>query len=174
MNGSAQVKPAEEAPEPHDPRKATILSAVLPGAGQIYNGKWWKAPIVYGGLAVSVYAIIENSARYNTYKEAIVLRTDDDPNTVDDFDPDSPNTPINERYTVDNLKTLLDYYQRNRDLSYVAVVAVYLLQIIDANVDGHLYNFDVSDDLSMRLEPSLFNFQPMTPSYPGVKVKFSF
>lgn len=130
----------------HSPLKATIMSAALPGLGQVYNGKWWKVPIIYGGFGGLVYSAVANDLKCQTYKEAYLLRVDDDPNTVDQFAG---------RYSDANLRELVDFYQRNRDISLIFTGVLYALNIIDATVDAHLKDFDVSDDLSMSVRPTM-------------------
>ncbi|MBL4585467.1 MAG: hypothetical protein JKX84_00200 [Flavobacteriales bacterium] len=132
--------------KPHSPLKASIMSAVLPGPGQIYNGKWWKVPIVYGAIGGLVYSSVFNNIKCATYRNAYLIRIDDDPNTVDQF--------VGE-FTDSNLRDLKDKFQRQRDLSLVLTGVFYLLNIVDASVDGHLKNFDVSDDLTLNIEPSI-------------------
>lgn len=156
----SDTKQTEE-PKVHDPITAAILSARLPGLGQVYNRKYWKVPIVYVGLAASIYFVDFNTGYYQTYKDAYLLRVDGDSTTIDDF-------PF---YTESNIKDLMDYYHRNLELSYIATGVVYLLNILDATVDAHLFDFDIKDDLSMRLEPSLIAMQSQT--YPGLSLKFS-
>lgn len=130
----------------HSPRKASILSAVLPGAGQVYNRKYWKAPIVIGGLGVSYYFIRENNGQYQRYKDAYLALTDNDPGTVDEFEG---------RFSAQSLLNVADTYRRWRDLSYIAIGAVYILNIVDASVDAHFVRFDVGRDLSLQVAPSL-------------------
>lgn len=130
----------------HSPRKASILSAVLPGAGQIYNRKYWKAPIVWGGLATTVYFIRENDSQFRRFKAAYIAVVDSDPNTVDEFEG---------RYSAGQLLDVTDTYRRWRDMSYIAFGLVYMLNVIDASVDAHFVRFDVSTDLSLRVGPSL-------------------
>ncbi len=130
----------------HSPRKASILSAVLPGAGQVYNRKYWKVPIVIGGLGASYYFIRENNSQYQRYKDAYIALTDNDPATVDEF---------GGRYSAQNVLNVADTYRRWRDLSYIAIGMVYVLNIVDASVDAHFVRFDVGRDLSMELSPSL-------------------
>jgi len=151
-----------EDPKEHDPITAAILSARLPGLGQVYNRKYWKVPIVYAGLATSIYFVDFNTGYYQTYRDAYILRVDGDSSTIDDF-------PF---YTETNIKDLMDYYHRNLELSYIATGVIYLLNILDATVDGHLFDFDIQDDLSLRFEPSLIAVQNQT--YPGISFKFSF
>ncbi|MBK7296063.1 MAG: hypothetical protein IPI91_05085 [Flavobacteriales bacterium] len=132
--------------ERHSPKKASILSALAPGAGQIYNRKYWKAPIVWAGLGVSAYFIVENTKQYRRYKDAYIAIVDNDPTTIDEF---------NGSVSADRVLDVVDTYRRWRDLSYIAMGAVYALNIIDASVDAHFVRFDVSPDLSMEMGPSL-------------------
>lgn len=131
---------------PHSVKKATLLSAALPGAGQWYNKKYWKIPIIYGGLGACTYLAIDNHRQYKKYLEAFFDRTDGDSTTVD---------PYVGIYTDPaQLIELQDTYRRWRDLSIIIGVAVYALNILDAHVDAHLYYFNVSKNLSLRLEPA--------------------
>jgi len=129
---------------PHSPLKATVYSALLPGAGQIYNKKFWKLPIVYGGLGTCIYFIDRNTRKFNTYKNALIAEQDGDPATV--------NTT---GYSAFQLDQLQDTYRNWKDLSWIICAGVYVLQILDANVDAHLFYFDVSKDLSLFVRPSL-------------------
>lgn len=134
----------------HSPRKATLFSAVLPGLGQAYNKKYWKIPIVYAGLGVSIYFLQDNIRQINYFKQSYRNETDPDPNTINDSG-----------YSETTLQELVSQHKRWRDFSYIGLVAVYLLNIIDASVDAHLFYFDVSQDLSMSVRPSLqFTAQP--------------
>lgn len=126
----------------HSPRKATLLSAVLPGAGQVYNKKVWKVPVVYGGFALAGYFLNENLKRVDLYRSDLKAIQDGDPNTV-------PQT----NFPQGTLNDLLDQYKDWRDLSYISIGAIYALQIIDANVDAHLFDFDVDEDLSLTILP---------------------
>lgn len=126
----------------HSPRTATLRSALLPGLGQAYNEKYWKIPVIYGGLAASVYFIDRNGGSYRRYRQALIDRHD--PNRTD---------PFEGIYTEQQLNSLKDTYRRWRDYSYIGLIAVYVLQVVDANVDAHLYDFDVGDDLSLRMRP---------------------
>ncbi|MEZ4740132.1 MAG: DUF5683 domain-containing protein [Flavobacteriales bacterium] len=130
----------------HSPPKATILSAVIPGAGQIYNRKYWKAPIAWAGLGISLYFIQDNQTQYRRYKDAYIAVVDGDPNTVDEF---------NGEVSSSQLLDLTDTYRKWRDMSYIAFGLVYILNVVDANVDAHFVRFDVSRDLTVGLGPSL-------------------
>jgi len=120
--------------------KAALMSAILPGSGQVYNKKYWKVPVIYGGAAVLVYFISVNNTEYKKFQEAIIVRNDGDSLTEDEYP----------RYTDENLKAYKDYYRRNRDLCYIFAGLLYTLNILDAYVDSQLLNFDVSDDLSLH------------------------
>ena len=127
----------------HQPKRATIYSAILPGAGQVYNRKYWKVPIVIGGLGVSYWFIHDNNKEYQRYKSAYLDVVN---GRSDEF---------NGQYSGDQLRNVADTYHRWRDLSYVAFGLVYALNIIDASVDAYFVRFDVSNDLSLRAGPSL-------------------
>jgi hypothetical protein len=130
----------------HRPMRATIYSALLPGAGQIYNRKYWKAPIAWGGLGTCVYFIHRNNTEFKRYKTAYLAQVDGDPATVDEF---------NGRFSPETVRNVADQYQRWRDLSYICLAGVYILNVVDAAVDGYFVHFDVGDDLSLDLGPSL-------------------
>ena len=127
----------------HQPARAAIYSAVIPGAGQVYNRKYWKVPIVFAGLGISYWFIQDNNKEFQRYKTAYLDVLNDRP---DEFDG---------QYGADQLRDVADTYQRWRDLSYVAVGLVYALNIIDASVDGYFVRFDVSKDLTLHAGPAL-------------------
>ena len=122
----------------HSPKKATIMSVIIPGAGQVYNKKYWKVPIVWGGIGVALYASQLNRDYYHEYRENYLLSLEG-------------NYTGNE--TSLSLQSTMNYYRQMMETSYVIAGAVYLLQILDANVDAQLMSFDVSDDLSMDVIP---------------------
>ncbi len=130
-------------------KKATTLSTILPGAGQIYNGSYWKVPFVLGGFATMAYVIDWNNRGFKRFSTAYKLVTDGDPATVDEF---------NGRYSGDFLKNLRNNYRRNRDLCIILTGGLYLLNIIDAHVDSQLKDYDISDDLTMNFEPAMIDF----------------
>ena len=143
-----------------NPKRALWLALVLPGAGQIYNRKYWKIPIVYGGFVGCIYAMQWNNQMYRDYSQAYLDIMDDDPNTqsynqflhlgnkIDD-------TNI-ERYKK-LFKSRKDRYRRWRDMSYFVLVGVYALSVIDAYVDASLSEFDISKNLSLSVEPTIMN-----------------
>ncbi|CAI2765279.1 DUF5683 domain-containing protein [Flavobacterium collinsii] len=136
--------------DPLTPAKAAFYSAILPGLGQAYNKKYWKIPLVYGAIGTSLYFYLDNNKKYNNYRDAYKRRL--------------------EGYNDDNYKFLDDsrliagqkFYQRNRDLSLLFVVGFYALNIIDANVDAALIQFNVNERLSLRPEiyPDMITFKP--------------
>ncbi len=129
------------------PRKAALLAAVFPGFGQIYNGKYWKVPIIYAGFAGIAYAVVWNNDKYQLYKRVLLARSVNA--TAED--------PLNGILgTIDptRLQSTVENYNRDRDLSIIIMVALYGLQIMDAIVDAHLMDFDTDTDLSFELKPS--------------------
>ncbi len=144
--------PAEK-PE-HSPRKATIYSAVLPGMGQIYNKKYWKVPLIYIGFGAFAYFIDWNNDQYVLYRQAYADIVDDDPNTnsFEDLNFEGRWDGQTQQFTT-ALQRAKDYSRRNRDLVIISTAAFYALNIIDASVDAHFFNFDIGDDLTMRWIP---------------------
>lgn len=126
----------------HSPRKALLFSAVLPGLGQAYNKKYWKIPIIYAGFAGIAYAIVFNQRYYSDYKNAYYNRANGLPD----------NYPL---YTEDDLLTLDNYYHKYRDLSIICGGFLYILNLVDANVDAQFFTFDVSDNLTLQVQPYL-------------------
>ena len=149
----------------HSPKKAAILSAVLPGAGQVYNKKYWKVPLIYAGAAGLVYSFKFNQSRYLQYRNAYKFRIDADASTVDGY------VGV---YSDDNLNTLQKYYHRYRDLTIIGFAVVYALNIVDASVDAHLFTFDVSDDLSMKVQPTFINTAGSNKYSTGIGVSLHF
>lgn len=171
---SSALTYAQDAPKPkpfafltdtaHNPKKAVFFSAILPGSGQLYNRKYWKTPIVYTGFATIGYLAWQNNALYQTYRSAYTARNDNDPATVDTFP---------SYISAASLKANRDYYRRNRDLSYIGIGVWYILQLVDANVDAHLFTFTTSDDLSFHWQP-IWN-QPRTDRVTaGINLQLTF
>jgi Ca2+/Na+ antiporter len=130
----------------HSPKLATIMSAVVPGLGQVYNKKYWKVPVVYAGFGIIGYSIYKSSKNYNQFLTAYTYRNDNDPTTID---------TVFTQYRNEDIIIAKDYYRRNRDLSYIIGVLWYVINIVDATVDAHLFYFNLSDDLSFSVKPSL-------------------
>ena len=133
-----------DSPKVHSVRKATLWSTYLPGAGQVYNRKTWKVPIIYAAFVGMGYLIKFNHDNFKKFDNALLKRYDNDPTTVDDYA---------DIYSEDNLRSLSEFYRRNRDLSVIGLTLVYVLNIIDAHVDAHLFTFNVDDNLSLQVNP---------------------
>jgi hypothetical protein len=167
----AEVKVTEDLPKekkekpdlstlPKNPRKATILSAIIPGAGQVYNNKAWKVPLIYAGFMTDIYFIGFNNKRYQTFRTALFAFDDGDKSQF---------PSLNREALVRNV----DYWRQNRDLTILLLAAIYALNLIDANVDAHLSGFDISDDISMKIEPNVGTFAASGNSL-GLILKFQF
>ncbi len=130
----------------HDPNKAALYSAILPGLGQAYNKKYWKIPFVWGGIAGFAYLIDWNNDQYQSFKKNLAYEI-----------AQNPNFPNNTPYDAETLKSGRDQYRRNRDMFIIFGVMFYMLNIIDAHVDAHLIEFDVNKDLSVQLKPTIQN-----------------
>jgi hypothetical protein len=143
-----------------NPQRALWLALVIPGGGQIYNRKYWKLPIVYGGFVGCIYALNWNNNMYKDYAQAYLDIMDDDPNTA------SYNkflhlgrqiTPQNEERYKQIFKSRKDKYRRWRDLSFFVMLGIYAISVIDAYVDAELSDFDISKDLSLKVRPAVMN-----------------
>lgn len=156
---------------PHSPKTATIMSACLPGLGQIYNGKWWKVPIVYAGFGGLGYMVYTNYYEYRSYLHAYEYKTGDLPEgvTLNQHETDLAN-----KYADSQLQTYKESYRRSLELFSIITVAWYGLNIVDACVDGHLYNYDISDDLSLSVDPYLRPTETLVllPQYTQVGLSF--
>lgn len=171
-NDSVKVKkPVVE----HSPRRATIYSAVLPGLGHIYNRKYWKVPLVYGGFATLGYFINFNNGEYIKFRQAYSDIIDNDPSTdsyvklVTDPRRLEPDKILQ---LTESLRNAKDYWRRNRDLVVIGTVVFYAVNIIDASVDAHFFNFDISDDLTFNWVPA--PMMCMDNKLIGIHCKFTF
>ena len=154
--------------------KATTLSLICPGAGQIYNKSYWRVPIVVGGFASTIYCIDWNNRGYQRFKKAYRLRADYDQNP--DLYPNGSADEFKGRYASSFLKNLRNSYRRNRDLCIILTAGLYILQAIDAHVDAHLRDYDVSDDLSVNVTP-MVSYNPYMGDSSvavGMNVAFNF
>ena len=144
-----------------NPKRALWLSLVLPGAGQIYNRKYWKLPFIYGGFLGCTYALMWNQQMYRDYSQAYLDIMDDDPRTCSYLEMLPPRYDITGR--EEQFKKLFkrkkDFYRRYRDLSAFCFVGVYLLSVVDAYVDAQLSEFEISPDLSMSVRPAVMEAQ---------------
>lgn len=158
----------------HSPHKATMYSVMLPGLGQIYNKKYWKVPILYAGIGVTIYAIKRNTDNFNKYKDGFQdfsqfykwkyqspdqtpqLEEPTSKRYEDLYNADFNNTTPNfDNWFKTQLQNKKDSFKHDRDLSYIILAGVYVLNIIDAAVDAHFTNFNVNDDLTIRVEPAV-------------------
>lgn len=158
---------AEVEPFKPNPTKALIYSALVPGLGQIYNRKYWKLPFVYGGLMGCLYAVTWNQGNYSDYSNAYWGTVQENPlehkdlwqnfvtGSIDLNDDEAMLAKAGDKNFQDQLKRRKDYYRRFRDISIFIGVGVYVLGMLDAYVDAHLFDFDISPDLSMRVEPAI-------------------
>jgi len=159
----------------HSPRRATIYSAVLPGLGQIYNRKYWKVPIVYGGFATLGYFINFNNEQYTLYRQAYSDIIDSDPNTTSYLKLKvNPSLLQPDRISnfTDALKSQKDYWRRNRDFVVIGTAVFYALNIIDASVDANFFDFDISDDLTINWAPG--PMISMDKKLIGLQCRFTF
>jgi hypothetical protein len=131
----------------HSPRKATIMSALLPGLGQIYNKKYWKVPVIYVGFGVMTYFIVTNANEYINYKCAYIEKSYGD--TAGSY------SNLVNKYSAANLLSAREYYRRNLEISILLTTVWYIINIVDASVDAHLFTYNISKDLSLKVEPTL-------------------
>ena len=163
-----------------DPQRALWLALVIPGGGQIYNRKYWKLPLVYGGFLGCTYAFTWNQQMYSDYSQAYLDIMDDNPATESYRDFLPPNFDITgreDRYK-EIFKNRKNRYRRWRDLSVFCFAGVYILSVIDAYVDAQLSEFDITPDLTMNIEPTVINTnpreaRPQQQSY-GIGCSFNF
>jgi hypothetical protein len=146
----------------HSPRKAVIYSAVLPGLGQIYNGKYWKLPIIYGAGGALAYAVGYNQLKYTKFRDAYANGNPQEKALID-----------GQYYDYEVLPRGRDYYRRYRDLSVIGFGLLYFLNVVDAMVDAHFFYYDVSDDLSLRIEPAVLDDQGLTSAV-GFRINIGF
>ncbi|MFM7768966.1 MAG: DUF5683 domain-containing protein [Bacteroidota bacterium] len=145
---------------PHSPLKATVYSSVIPGLGQVYNKKIWKTPIVLGGMGTCVFFISKNSKEFQFWKSAYIAVNDTDPNT------NATGIALGLSKAQIDFNRLL--YKKYLDISYLSLIGVYALQILDAHVDAHLFQFDVSPNLSLRTTPIVH------PTFSGIHLTLQF
>ena len=162
-------------------KRAMWLAIVIPGAGQIYNRKYWKLPIVYGGFVGCLYAMTWNNQMYKDYSQAYMDIMDNDPNTqsYNQFlHLGNTITDANKERYQDLFRRRKDYYRKYRDLSIFCLIGVYALSVIDAYVDASLSEFDISKDLSLRVEPAVINSNasqnPLKPTFVGLQCSINF
>lgn len=142
-----------------NPKVAMICSAIVPGLGQAYNHKYWKMPIVYAGIGTMIYFISYNQALYITARNAV----------------HNPGDNLYKYYTASDLVSLESQFERDRNLSIIGALFIYMLNIVDANVDAQFHHFDVSDNISLRFTPQLNTDITGKPAIqPGLSFAFKF
>lgn len=152
--------------KPHSPTRAAVFSAILPGLGQGYNKKYWKIPIVYAGFGVITYFIATNTKEYRNYKEAYTYVASGDSSAIDN--------ELVGRYDEDQLLSGKNYYRRNMEFSYILGGLWYILNIIDATVDAHFFDYDISEDLSIRVDPVMLHRRDDYRPVSGLKLTLNF
>lgn len=168
VDSTQVVIPTKDSVEFHSPQRAALLSAILPGLGQVYNKKVWKVPLIYAGIGTIGYFIGWNNKNYKIYRTAYNDISDGDETTNSFLDIEaSKYYDLDNPTQYNNFKTGLsrqqDYLRRNRDLLIISMAAFYGLNIIDASVDAHFFDFDISEDLTFNWQPTMgtFNKQPL-------------
>lgn len=156
--------PVAKKKEPHDPQKATIRSAILPGWGQAYNGQYWKIPVVYGALSIPVITFVFNNTWYKRTRDAYTIVVNNDTAHFGEIYGDLA------KYDARTLQSARNQYRRDRDYSVLWFLILWGVNVVDATVFGHLKHFDVSDDLDVRVNPT---FNNATKS-PGLSFVFNF
>jgi hypothetical protein len=150
----------------YDPQRALLLAAVVPGLGQIYNKKYWKLPLVYGGFFAIGYGFNNYNNFYHKYKRELFY------NLENGYDQDNQARP-GSNITTGTYRTAVDFYRNKRDLMAMLMVGMYLLQIIDAHVDAHLKEFDLNPNLQVSIQPS-FNQSDLIGRQAGASLVFKF
>lgn len=179
--------------KPHSPHKATLMAMALPGSGQIYNKQWWKVPILYGGIAADLYGIVWNQKRFKEYRNAYVEWVQYTEALAENPDTPYPSNPAWDKIpksfdvqtdpylqtdggrtwfknTLNNRKTS---FKRNRDLCYIIMAAIYAVNVIDATVYAHFYDFEIDDDLSFHIQPSS-SYSPISGGCIGLTLTLNF
>lgn len=146
--------------DPLTPAKAAFYSAIVPGLGQAYNKKYWKVPLVYGALGVSIYYYLDSNKKYHQYRDVYKRR-------LEGYSDDKFSY-----YDNDRLISAQKFYQRNRDLSSLFVVGFYILNIVDANVDAALLQFNVNENLSVR--PDIYRNDVTFRANVGLTLNYNF
>ncbi|MCS6935591.1 MAG: DUF5683 domain-containing protein [Chitinophagales bacterium] len=150
----------------HSPAKAAVFSGLLPGLGQAYNKKYWKIPVVYAGLGGLGYAVYHTASRFHTYRQAYRLQVDNDPATTGE---------VNGIEDPDILKVYRDTYKNYLDISAICLSLWYALQIVDAAVDAHLFEWNMRDDLSVSWRPAVYTPGALFPqAHLGISTRLCF
>ena len=157
------------APVQHSPKRAALYSAVVPSLGQAYNHKWWKMPIVLGGVAGLGYYGYINYMDFDTMKKACAYKAGNSTYTNAEID------QLVAKYSETQLQTIRNDYRRSFEISCIAMFAWWVLNIVDATVDAYFFEYDISSDLSMSVSPCMMNAEvPTMGMTTGVSLKFNF
>lgn len=154
-------------PKPHSPNKAALFSAIIPGAGQVYNKKYWKIPVVYAGFGTLIYFIDNNNKEFKKFRDAYSYKASANPDL-------SKYNDYVDKYPLSSLLEGRDYYRRNRDLCYIITSVWYVLNVVDAAVDAHLFDYDVSDNLGISLKPKILPLSSAPQPTFQLSVSFQF
>ncbi len=186
------VKKSEKKVFTAEPFRATMLAVALPGLGQIYNRKYWKVPFVYVGFGALAYAVGFNQKEYNVFLKAYQDFTDNIPETnsyldvIKNIDPKSfdpslypagkvPSSVLtNAEWYKERMLRQVDYFKRYRDLSYIGIAAWYLFTVLDANVDASLFNYDVKDNLELKVQPAVVPAPGQAGPVVGLSLRVTF
>jgi Family of unknown function (DUF5683) len=152
------------------PRTATLRSLMVPGWGQVYNRQYWKLPLVAGAFAVNIVFIVRNDERYHYYRRQLGLSVQSGTSVKVPLYGDEGNV---REFNQDQLNNIVAGYRKNRDGSYLILFAVWAANIIDANVTAHLKTFDMTDDISLKIQPSFSSPEIMEPVF-GAKLTLAF
>jgi hypothetical protein len=160
---SDTIKPAK-----HSARKATLYSMALPGLGQAYNHKYWKIPVIYAGFGTLAYFIHANNKKYMDFKEAYKYKAGDSTSIK------PVGNPYVDKYDASQLLEGQNYYRRNLEVSIMFTAVLYILNVVDAAVDAHFFDYNVSDDLTMRIDPFISPPSFTAKQGGGFKITLSF
>lgn len=155
----------ETRPSQRNPKQAALMSLVVPGLGQAYNKRYWKIPIVYAALGTAGYFFVSNRVQYNKYKDAYVQDSQEGATEFSEY--------TNLGWTLTDIQGAAEQHLTWSEYAGVAIFAAYALQIIDATVDAHLFYFDVSDDLSLHVQPTI-QLTPSMATSNGLSIALTF
>jgi hypothetical protein len=156
-------------PKKHSARKATFYSMALPGLGQAYNHKYWKIPVIYAGFGTLAYFIHANNKKYMDFKEAYVWWVTGKDSTIK-----PTNNPYVDKYDASQLLEGQNYYRRNLEVSIIFTAVLYVFNVVDAAVDAHFFDYNISDDLTMRIDPFISPPSVTAKQGGGFKITLSF
>ncbi|MFT7592289.1 MAG: hypothetical protein ACI9UJ_002221 [bacterium] len=163
LNEFRYLPPIKDSGEVHSHKKATTMSAIIPGLGQVYNGKYWKVGLIYAAGAGLGYGLKLNTDSLKGYQSSLIAELDDDTTTIN---------YLYEGMAVDKIKSERNYYRKTRDQMILGLGLLYILQIVDANVDAHLREFDVNEDLAIQPKPGFMIVNQRVLPSAGFRLRF--